>query len=1184
MRHVIYVVFGLLAFTVVPTAAADRDAPREYDLLIRGGTVIDGTGTPGRTVDVLIADGRVAFIGDQAPVDVQIGQTINATGKVVTPGFIDAHCHGDPITRPGLDSFLAMGVTTICIGQDGESPEDLAGWMQQVGNLHPGANVATFVGHGTVRNLAGVGLKPKATPEQLELMQKLVAQAMALGCFGLTSGLEYQPGSFADLDELIAIAKPVGQAGGLIMSHMRSEDDDRHEEALAELIAQGRGGNCAVQVSHIKVTYGHGAERAERVLNQMRDARDSGVPVTADIYPYTASYTGIGIVFPDWAKPPHDYDEIVRTRRADLAAYLRERVTLRNGPEATLFGTGKWAGKTLAQVADEAGKPFEDVLIDDIGRDGASAAYFVMDEGLQARLMADPHVMFCSDGSATSSHPRGHGTFARIIRKFVVEDKLLSLEEAVRKMTGLTAETVGLDELKRGRLAEGWAADVLVFDPAQVRDNATFESPHELATGFDWVIVNGQVAYADGKATDAHAGRMLRRLDPGLAQRVRELCAEFDKPDTPGISVAIYRDGETVLAQSSGLANIEQHIAADEHTNYRIASMTKAFTALCIMMLQERGQLSYDDPITRFFPDFPAIGKEITVRDLLGHTSGLIDYEDIIPDGRTEQLKDRDVLALLMRQRGTYFTPGTQYRYSNTGYAVLALIVEQASGTDFATFLRENIFQPLGMSETVAYEKGVSEMVNRAFGCRQTDAGGWEDADQSLTSAVLGDGGVYTSLADYARWAAALDAGRLVTPETFAEAFKSGVTSDGKPTGYGFGWRIDRCKGWTVIHHDGGTCGFNSAVRRVPQQKLTLVVLSNRAGRAARDIADTLLDSMLVEVAPVVEQTETSAMGDWQWHDARDLRVEGRGWTETQLPYERLPRAAQDVVPPAVWRLSKNTAGICVRFVTNSPRIAATWDGGGAMVHMAATGNSGLDLYERQDGQWVFRGVGKPKTATTTAPLAYNLPDQPTEYLLYLPLYNDVTELRIGVKPGAEISSAPERDTRPIVFYGTSITQGGCAARAGMCHPAILGRHLNREIINLGFSGSGKMEPEMAELLCELDPELYVLECLPNMTLQMVRERVMPFVHRLREVHPDTPILLAENPHDAGRNPGNQVLRRHYDELTAAGVSNLHYLSGEEQLAGVENGTVDGVHPTDLGFDRMARVYEPVLREILNAD
>jgi len=342
-------------------------------------------------------------------------------------------------------------------------------------------------------------------------MAELVESAMGAGCFGLSSGLEYRPGWFADRAELSGIGRPVARNGGLVMSHIRNEDDDAIRGALDELLTQGRDSGCAVHVAHIKVVHGSGAARAEEILRQLAGARRQGVSVTADIYPYLASYTGISIVFPDWALPPHDYEQVATARRDDLAEYLRQRVSKRNGPEATLLGTGPWTGKTLAEVARELDKPFEDVLIDDLGPGGTSAAYFTMEAGLQERLLIDPSIMISTDGSPTMRHPRGYGAFAKVIREYVVEKGLLNLETAVWKMTGLTAVTIGLEEMGRGMLKEGYAADILIFDPGRIRDNATFEEPHRLATGYSQIIVNGLVARENGRATGERGGRMLRR-------------------------------------------------------------------------------------------------------------------------------------------------------------------------------------------------------------------------------------------------------------------------------------------------------------------------------------------------------------------------------------------------------------------------------------------------------------------------------------------------------------------------------------------------------------------------------------------------------------------------------------------------------------------------------------------------
>jgi hypothetical protein len=321
---------------------------------------------------------------------------------------------------------------------------------------------------------------------------------------------------------------------------------------------------------------------------------------------------------------------------------------------------------------------------------------------------------------------------------------------------------------------------------------------------------------------------------------------------------------------------------------------------------------------------------------------------------------------------------------------------------------------------------------------------------------------------------------------------------------------------------------------------------------------------------------------DLLWYEAKDLTIEGRAWNDTENFFNRLPGRAKGKVTENVWKQSLQTAGICIRFITNSKQIGAIWDGGEPMYHMANTANSGLDLYEKKDGKWEFCAVGRPKATRTVHVMAKKQPGETTEYLLYLPLYNKVTEMKIGIEPDAFIAPAPPRpkDRKPILFYGTSMTQGGCANRCGMCHPALLGRWLDREVINLGFSGAGKMEMEMAELVSELDPAVYVFECLPNMTIDMVKERVEPFVKFVRKARPDTPIILVENPLK-GQGEQNAELKKIYDKLMGEGMKNLFYMPSGGLFEGEENGTVDGVHPTDLGFFRMAVYYKPFLKKIL---
>ncbi|MFW6085416.1 MAG: N-acyl-D-amino-acid deacylase family protein, partial [Gemmatimonadota bacterium] len=408
---------------------------------------------------------------------------------------------------------------------DGGSPPaaELGGHLDAVDAARPAVNVAYLVGHNTVRRESGVAFGDPGS-EGLLRMSELVRQGLDAGAFGLSTGLEYDPGSRAGIDELVAIARPVAEAGGVVSSHLRSEDADRVEAALDELIEQGERSGARVHASHLKIVLGKDTVRAASLLDAMTRAEALGVEVTADVYPYTASYTGIGILFPDWAKPPNDYETVLAERRDELAAHLRERVESRNGPEATLFGTDELAGRTLAEVAEGRGVPFEEVLIE-LGPDGASAAYFVMDEAVMSWLLEDPRVAVSSDGSPTMTHPRGHGAFARVIRRYVVEEGLFTIEEAVRKMSGLTASIFRLDDpdvvdVPRGRIRAGWAADIVAFDPAAVDDPADFERPHRLAEGMSAVWVNGRMALRDGEAVAGDGGRGADRTH-GKALRAR---------------------------------------------------------------------------------------------------------------------------------------------------------------------------------------------------------------------------------------------------------------------------------------------------------------------------------------------------------------------------------------------------------------------------------------------------------------------------------------------------------------------------------------------------------------------------------------------------------------------------------------------------------------------------------------
>jgi CubicO group peptidase (beta-lactamase class C family) len=307
-----------------------------------------------------------------------------------------------------------------------------------------------------------------------------------------------------------------------------------------------------------------------------------------------------------------------------------------------------------------------------------------------------------------------------------------------------------------------------------------------------------------------------------VSEQVDELMSAY-AGERPGASVLVIKNGEPVVRRSYGLAVLEERTPATPQTNYRLASVTKQFTAAAILLLAEEGRLELDDGVRKWLPELPDVADDVTIRRLLTHTSGLIDYEDVIPASMTAQLRDADVLEILKSQHRTYFAPGTGYRYSNSGYALLALIVERASGASFQSFLRRRIFEPLGMHGTVAHVEGESTVAHRAYGYSEQD-GAWVRTDQSQTSAVLGDGGVYSSIDDLAKWDAALYDGRLLSPESLRLAFSPTVATDDPDVAYGFGWRITGDSVW----HSGETIGFRNVIVRWPDKRLTVVILTNR--------------------------------------------------------------------------------------------------------------------------------------------------------------------------------------------------------------------------------------------------------------------------------------------------------------------------------------------------------------------
>lgn len=514
------------------------------DIIVRNGTVFDGTGAPGQENDVVITGGRVTAVIRRSTGRGAV--EIDAKGLAVAPGFIDIHSHGDGSLweDPRAESAVRQGVTTIVVGQDGSSrapnatpaqPDESRGsfasfndlW-QAFDQLHPAVNVASMIGLGTVRSVVVGGKDRPATPDELARMRAMVESAVAQGACGASSGLEYTPGAFAPLGELIELCRPLASRQLPYATHMRNEDD-RLLDAIDESIAVAKGAGCPLQISHLKTQGPRNWSKLDTVFARVAAARESGCDAAFDRYPYIAYQTGLSNMFPVWSRDDSTAAFLVRLTDTATADRIK-RETL---AKAELIGG--WDNVLIASVSNAADKTAEGARLGKYAASQSIDPYamavgllqrnrgnvgmvgFAMSEDNLDRILAHPQGMVCSDGGAFAiegpsrrghPHPRGLGTFPRILSRYVRERKALTLEQAINKMTALPASRIHLRD--RGRLASRMAADVVVFDPATVADKATFEEPFQYPVGINAVIVNGAVALRDGQRSDKRVGIALK--------------------------------------------------------------------------------------------------------------------------------------------------------------------------------------------------------------------------------------------------------------------------------------------------------------------------------------------------------------------------------------------------------------------------------------------------------------------------------------------------------------------------------------------------------------------------------------------------------------------------------------------------------------------------------------------------
>ncbi len=516
----------LLSGVVLPTHA-QRPA---FDVLLRGGTIIDGTGAPAFRGDVAIRGDRVVRVSRIGLRTVDAVRVIDATGKVVSPGFIDLHAHLEPLLRlNGAESHVRQGVTLALGGPDGGSPLPLAPYMDSVSSTGVGMNVAYLVGHNAIRD-AVMGAAARApTAAELARMKAFVTQGMRDGAFGMSTGLRYIPGFYSKTDEVVELASVAARAGGIYTSHLREEGLGLME-GVTEAIEIGRRARVPVVLTHHKAIGRQMWGASTKTLGLVDAARKRGIDVMIDQYPYTASSTSLSVLIPPWALADGDTAFARRVGSAGLRDSIERGIVDfllndRGGGDLkrVQFGRVAWMpeleGKTLYDWAVQRGidpvpEKAAPLVIEGQLKGGASMIFHVIDEGDVRRIMQHPQTMIASDGRLTrpgdgKPHPRAYGTFPRVLGRYVRDLKLLTLEQGVHKMTGMPARRLGLTQ--RGVLRSGAYADVVVFDPATIADRSTFEDPHQYPAGVEQVFVNGVAVVRDGQFTDQRPGRVLRR-------------------------------------------------------------------------------------------------------------------------------------------------------------------------------------------------------------------------------------------------------------------------------------------------------------------------------------------------------------------------------------------------------------------------------------------------------------------------------------------------------------------------------------------------------------------------------------------------------------------------------------------------------------------------------------------------
>ncbi len=938
----------LAVFLSVMLAAEGARPSEEFEIVLNGGRIVDGTGGPWYVADLGIRDGKIARIGRIEAESAQ--RSIDVTGLVVAPGFVDMM--GQTAT-PMLEkpeaavNLLTQGITTINAGE-GESAAPLeakagrsAGWQTMAEYFQllelkglP-VNVVQTVGHTQVRRLVLGEMDRQPTDEELDRMKALVREGMQAGAIGVSTALIYPPATYATTDEIAALAGVAGEYGGRYFTHVRNEGD-KLLEAIDEALMIGRRAEVPVHVFHLKAAGRGNWPKMQQAIARIEAARAAGQQVTADMYPYINNGLGIG----SFIHPRHfaeGRDRLLeRLDDPKLRAEIRREIENRAGWENWYHHVGSdfnkviigriddkryagLAGRSLAAIAEANSEDPWDTFFH-LVRGGAFALPETMTDANKIRLMKQPFISFCTDvgplgGSRIASHPRGCGSFPRLLSHYVRNLGVLSLERAVAQASAVAANHVMVYD--RGRIAEGLAADLIVFDYEKLADRATFAEPHRLSEGMTFVLVDGQLVLDDGKYTGLRPGRVLRgpgyrhqsapavvstgKADSRMASFDRMIRQFMQQHRVPGVALAVTDHGRLVYARGHGYADIAGKQQVKPTSLFRIASISKPITAVAVLQLVQRNELSLDDKVFDILTQKPHLAHgslpdkrqaAITIRHLLQHRGGWDRDKSFDPMFQSVRFAEKlgvqppagpDDVIRCMRGERLDFDPGGRYAYSNYGYCLLGRVIEEVTDESYADYVKKHVLAPLGIrsmriGKTRLEGRGQNEV--RYYDPGRGPSVFAEDLDQQVAQpygawhleAMDSHGGWLASVVDLARFACAFDSPRrckILNRESIQQMFApppdlAGHDGDGKPTPvyYSCGWS-NRLVGSGKFNrwHTGSLPGTATLLVRRHDGRNWAVLLNARVSPHTPHLGRAL-DSLVHKAANEVK--------DWPDHDLFD--------------------------------------------------------------------------------------------------------------------------------------------------------------------------------------------------------------------------------------------------------------------------------------------------------------------------